>query len=67
MGYLGIEIGRILNLTGPAVTKCLPCRYEISYRGLPRLPRRSGRSYWDVEKGKKILDENEELTYKLIS
>ena len=42
MGYPGIEIGRILNLTGPAVTKC-------------------------VERGKKILDENEELRYKLIS
>ena len=42
MGYPGIEIGRILNLTGPAVTKC-------------------------VERGKKILDENEELKYKLIS
>ena len=42
MSYPGIEIGRILNLTGPAVTKC-------------------------VERGKKILDENEELKYKLIS
>jgi len=42
MGYPGIEIGRILNLTGPAVTRC-------------------------VERGKKILDENEELKYKLIS
>jgi hypothetical protein len=42
MGYPGIEIGRILNLSGPGVTKC-------------------------VVRGKKILDNNEKLRYKLIS
>ena len=41
MKYPGTEIGRILNISGPGVTKCLS--------------RRSGRSYWDVERGKKIL------------
>jgi hypothetical protein len=42
MGYPGIEIGRILNLSGPGVTKC-------------------------VVRGKKILDNNEKLRYKLIN
>lgn len=42
MGYPGIEIGRILNLSGPGVTKC-------------------------VARGKKILDNNEKLRYKLIN
>ena len=42
MGYPGIEIGRILNLSGPGVTKC-------------------------VVRGKKILDNNEKLKYKLIN
>jgi len=52
MGYPGIEIGRILNLSGPGVTKCLPCRYEISY--------------WGVVRGKKILNNNEKLRYKFV-
>jgi len=42
MGYPGIEIGRILNLSGPGVTKC-------------------------VARGKKILDNNEKLRYKLLN
>ena len=42
MGYPGIEIGRILNLSGPGVTKC-------------------------VARGKKILDNDEKLRYKLIN
>ena len=53
MKYPGTEIGRILNISGAGVTKCLsrlPCGMRSLF-----LWGRSGRSYWDVERGKKIL------------
>jgi len=42
MGYSGVEVGRILNLSGAGITKC-------------------------VEKGKKVIREDEYLKGKLIS
>lgn len=42
MGYRGVEISRLLNLSGPGVSKC-------------------------VERGKKIVDDDQSLRHKLIS
>ena len=47
LGYTGVKIADTLRLSGKSVSRCLP--------------RRSGRSYWGIERGKKIVDNDRRI------
>jgi hypothetical protein len=58
LGHNGTRLAKALRMSRKSVSRCLsrlPCRSGRSYMG------RSGRSYWDIQRGKKILDNNQKM------